>query len=153
MNGFHKNWKDLTSEIQENLIPEILKDISSVAEQILKDRIKKDIYGVYQPKEGAWVLGSTYRRREELIPLVVSEVRDKNTLFVTSLAEASESILKNSIFSENHNGAFLELLEKGDLGFWRKNFPRPAISNTEREYEKGNKIKAELNKSIKTRIG
>lgn len=118
----------------ESKLPEaLLTYVAPKVEKILSDFTYKNVYKVAnaagRPIKNRWVGGSTYRRRYALPKSIVSRVED-NTLFVTSNAEPSDSILGNRTWG-SLDGAFYDLLElKGSVlssfpisGM----FPRPVI--------------------------
>lgn len=146
------DWNSLVSAV-EATIPNILKkDVAPIAEKILRQHIEADIYGTYTPKLGAWVNGSTYQRRHVLENSVSSFI-DGDVLTVTSTATASPSVVKGYSFSSEEDGAFLKLLEKGKMGIWKNGFPRPAVSNTQKDFKSNGELRAAIQKGIKREIG
>lgn len=130
------------------LLDDILKaDIAPWAEDILRNRIQRDIYDVYTPKKNGWVTGmitgynkpmwgrqrATYQRRHDLPRLVYSTMPESGRLFITSAAQKRSSIYSTKNYPA-HPGSFLELLEgdsskhNGGMGVWAGGFPRPAVS-------------------------
>ena len=113
------DWESLTYQAQETLDWILRYDVRPIAEEILRQRIAADIYAAYTP--------SYYHRRHLLEQNVDSDLIAPGTLLVTSLADAGPSIVPGYNFEERYPGAFLELLEVGNMGFWRRSFPRPAV--------------------------
>lgn len=141
------DWETLTAAVEKRVPAILTKDVAPVAEEILRKHIKSDIYDVYTPKENGWVHGSTYQRRHILEDSIVAYVNG-DTLVVTSTATASPSVIYGWSFENRYAGAFLEMLETGNMGFWRKDFPRPAVSNAQKEIDKSDEITAAIQKGI-----
>ena len=148
----YDNWKDLVNAVQEGLNSVLKKDVAPVAKNILSEHIKTDIYDAYTPKENGWVkkvrgkqVRATYERRNDLIKEVYAGFENSHTLFVTSGAEANTPVLGK--FRE-HTGAFLELLESGNMGLWRGGFPRPAVSRAVADMKTNTKLEAAINDGI-----
>lgn len=119
-------------EIYGDLLERLENAFNSSLEQYLASRlkfhIKQNIYDVYQPKPGAWVNGTTYKRRSVLERNIWHEVNVDATkctvsLSITSIGQPNKSI----IFGMNPNspgsgydypGSFLEMLaaNKGHHG-------------------------------------
>lgn len=150
---YFSNWDELVNAINSKASEILEKDVAPVAEEILKEHIKSDIYDVYTPKEGGWVDGTTYQRRYVLEDGVKSTLEDSNTLLVTSTATASPSVFGDHSFDNKYDGSFLELLESGHMGIWRGGFPRPAVSNTEKDFKKNLEIKKAIKNATKREIG
>lgn len=152
-NELFSDWEELTTAISGK-ITEILKDnIAPVAEDILKKHIKSDIYDAYSPKENGWVNGTTYKRRHVLEDQITTLFQNENTILITSTATASPSILKGWSFHNRYPGAFLKMIEVGDMGIWRSGFPRPAVTNAQNEIDKNEAIKNAVKDGIKQKIG
>lgn len=131
----------------------LLDDIAPIAEEILREHIKSDIYGTYTPKPGAWVSGTTYQRRHVLETSIKSSMMSKNTMLVTGYATASKSVVNGWSFANKHPGAFLQMLESGNTGIWRGGFARPAVSNAQKEIDKSTQITSAIRNGIKREIG
>lgn len=152
------NWDDLLRAAEVAAAEILVQDVKPEAEQILSEHIESDIYAAYTPKPNGWVISSgngkwrraTYQRRYSLRN-IMSILDDKTTLLVTSNAKASPSVGRGSKFQHRQIGAFLQLLESDNLGLWRHGFPRPAISNTQREFNTGVRIPNAIQNGI-TRI-
>jgi len=86
----------------------------------LRERIAEDIYAIYTP--------AYYQRRHVLEQNVEGDLTNPGTLLVTSTADASPSVVPGYSFENRYPGAFLEMLEVGNMGFWRRHFPRPAVA-------------------------
>lgn len=131
--------------------------VAPVAKDILRKHINTDIYAAGttagRPREGAWIHGSTYRRRGNIGDAITSRLEDAETLFVTSTAPANTSIIKGSHFSNLSEGSFLQLLETGPWGIYKSGFPRPVIKNTQKEYDSSSEIKNAMKRGINDLIG
>ena len=150
---YFSDWESLVKSVNDKASEILEKDVAPIAEEILKEHIKSDIYDVYTPKENGWVDGKTYERRYVLGDGVKSTLEDSDTLLVTSTATASPSVFGDHSFDDKYDGAFLELLESGHMGIWKSGFPRPAVSNTEKDFETNSEIKEAIANGIKREIG
>lgn len=126
-----------------------IDQVAAKVEEILKKHIASDIYGRSYKSEGAWVNGTTYQNRNNIENMVKSEMEDENTLVVTSTEGASESISRIKKFSNGEDGAFLQLLESGNMGFVKKGFSRPAVTNAQREVDNNPSIRALIDRGMK----
>ncbi|MCL1953013.1 MAG: hypothetical protein FWF60_09325 [Oscillospiraceae bacterium] len=129
------------AQAQETLDCILLRDVSPIAEKILKERIAEDIYAAYTP--------AYYKRRHVLEQNVESDLTSAGTLFVTSTANAAPSIVPGYSFENRYPGAFLEMLEVGNMGFWRKHFPRPAVAMAQGVIDKSAEIKRAITDGIR----
>jgi len=134
------DWDALVAQAQTKLDQVLQHDVSPVAEEILKDRIATDIYAAYTP--------AYYQRRHVLEQNITGELTKPGTLLVTSTADASPSFLKGYSFENRYPGAFLEMLEVGNMGFWRKDFPRPAVCRAQEEFVRSSEIKRSIESGI-----
>lgn len=150
---FFSDWESLVSAVDAKATQILQRDVAPVAEDILKKHIKSDIYDVYTPKTNGWVNGTTYQRRHALEQAVTTIVQDKHTILVTSTATASPAVLSGWSFHNRYPGAFLKLLEVGDMGIWRGGFPRPAVTNTQNEIDTSQEIKSAIQNGIQREIG
>lgn len=153
---FFSDWDELTKAVNKKCEVILKKYVAPVAEEIFKKHIQSDIYDVYQPIPNAWVGGTTYRRRhilEKRIKVEISSNESEAELFITSTAPASESVVKGYRFKERYDGAFLKLIESGNMGIWRKGFPRPAVSNTQMEFDNGKDVQNAMLIGINNEIG
>ncbi|MGN1154787.1 MAG: hypothetical protein ACI4TK_01275 [Agathobacter sp.] len=130
----YDDWDSLVEAADKKVTRILKQDVAPVVEEIVKSHIQSDIYYAYSPQPGAWINGTTYQRRHILENGVYSTV-ENDTLFTTSNATASPSIIKGYSFRNRYPGAFLKLLEIGNMGIWRKGFPRPAVSNAQIEID------------------
>lgn len=159
---FFSDWESLVSAVDAKATQILQRDVAPVAEDILKKHIKSDIYDVYTPKENGWVLKAettasgrdkyvriTYQRRNDLIDAVSSRMMGKHTLFISSNAKVNTSLFGTF---QHHEGAFLELLESGNMGLWRGGFPRPAVTNTQNEIDTSHEIKSAIQNGIQREI-
>lgn len=114
----------------------LMNDVAPVAIDILLSHIRKDIYDAYQP--------SFYKRRYSLLSEgnIMYKMIDDNTLFVTSTAQPNG---KRGF----EPGGFLQMLEEGNLGWWKQGFARPAISNAQKEIDSSAKITSAINRGRK----
>lgn len=147
------DWESLISAVDAKASKILKTDVAPIAEDILKEHIKSDIYDVYTPIENGWVNGTTYKRRHILEGAVTTIVQDKNTILITSTATASPAVVSGWSFHNRYPGAFLKLLEVGNMGIWNGGFPRPAVSNTQKEFDTSQKIKSAIQKGIQREIG
>ena len=150
---FFSDWESLVSAVDAKATQILQRDVAPVAEDILKKHIKSDIYDVYTPKSNGWVNGTTYQRRHALEQAVTTIVQDKHTILVTSTATASPAVLSGWSFHNRYPGAFLKLLEVGNMGIWRGGFPRPAVTNTQNEIDTSQEIKSAIQNGIQREIG
>lgn len=145
MSNMAGDWESLVLQAQENLDWILRHDVSPIAEDIMRERIEADIYAVYTP--------SYYQRRHVLEDNVVGYLLEPGMLLVTSTADASPSIIPGYTFENRYPGAFLEMLEVGNMGFWRRNFPRPAVfmarGSIERSPEIRNAVKAGIEREFR----
>lgn len=132
------DWESLVAAV-ESQFPAILEGyVKPVAEQVVLRHIFSDIYGATAPKAGAWVNGTTYGRRYSLLSEgnMYHELQDGgSTLMVTSNAAPSPAIVPGYSFHNRRPGAFLQLLESGNLGINKRGFPRPAITNAQNDID------------------
>lgn len=137
---YYESIDELYDAVDEKLNTILEKDVAPIVEDILRQFIRKDIYEAYTPKPGRWVSGSTYDRRYDLEGSVYSIVSGDNSLLVTSNATASKPVVKGSVFRHRRPGAFLELLESGNMGIWRSGFARPAVSNAQENIKNNSRV-------------
>ena len=135
------DWAILTEQAQDTLDCILLCDVSPIAEKILKERIAEDIYAAYTP--------AYYQRRHVLEQSVEGDITSPGTLLVTSTANASPFLLKGYSFENRYPGAFLELLEVGNMGFWRKDFPRPAVAMAQEIIDRSAEIQRAITDGIR----
>ena len=150
------NWKDLVAAVNGECRA-ILEDyVAPVGKQILKTRIRRDIYGAYRPVKGGYFAGvrytRAYQRRHVLEENIMHIMDNPNTMTITSRAPANTPLLPGYRFQNRYPGAFLQMLENGNMGLWRKGFPRPAVSNTEAQFATDSKIQNAIKRGIKGRI-
>lgn len=121
----------------------LLHDVAPVATEILLKHIEKDIYNAYSP--------SFYTRRYSLVSdgNIYTKMIDDNTLFITSVAQPNKP---HTGWSSQGPGSFLQMLEEGNMGWWKKGFARPAISNAQHEVDNSQKIIQAINRG-KKRLG
>lgn len=150
---FFSDWESLVSAADAKATQILQRDVAPVAEDILKKHIKSDIYDVYTPKPNGWVNGTTYQRRHTLEQAVTTIAQDTHTILVTSTATASPAVLSGWSFHNRYPGAFLKLLEVGNMGIWRGGFPRPAVTNTQNEIDTSQEIKSAIKNGIQREIG
>ena len=153
---YYSDFESLTQSI-EKIIPEILKeDVAPVAENILKKNVKEKIYDAYTPKPNGWVkdtgnwfIRMTYRRRNDIETGVYSRFMSNHTLFVSSEAKANTPVIGSFIESE---GAFLKLLESGNMGLWKGGFSRPAVGQTQKDFSTSKDIEKSIRRGITKKI-
>ena len=133
--AIYGDWDSLVAAAEEKISIILKQDVAPIVEEIVQSHIQSDIYYAYSPRPGAWIKGSTYQRRHTLENNISSSLLDGETLFVTSTATASPSVVKGYRFQNRYAGAFLKMLESGNTGIWRRGFPRPAITNAQTEID------------------
>lgn len=116
----------------------LMEYVAPVVEDILRKHIESDVYGAYGP--------SVYQRRMSLVNNIRSQMISDNELLVTSIAQPNKPA---NGWHSSGDGAFLYMLEAGDLGWWRKGFPRPAISNAQREVDSSTAVESAKRNGIK----
>ena len=125
------------------------KYVQPVIEKILLQHIQSDIYGAYSPKQYAWIGGQTYRRRGSLLSrMALYHEINGSTIVVTSAAEP-EDLLGSGV---SGYGAFLAILENGNMGFWSRatgrSLPRPALSAAQEEVDNSSEIEEAAQRGI-----
>lgn len=149
----YSDWSSLINGM--NAVCKIIlsEDVAPVATEILKRHIEQDIYGAYTPAENGWVGGQTYERRNSLLnsPFHKRFV-GKNEILITSSARPSPPVIKGSVFEYRQPGAFLEMIERGNMGIWKKGFPRPAVSNAQNEINNSSEILRVIEHGISIRF-
>jgi len=135
------DWETLVTQAQETLDCILLCDVSPVAEKILREHIAEDIYAAYTP--------AYYQRRHVLEQSVEGDLTGPGTLFVTSTANASPSLVPGYSFENRYPGAFLEMLEVGNMGFWRRHFPRPAVTMAQGAIDRSVEIRSAIEDGIR----
>lgn len=135
-----------------------LEDISPSIEDILRRRIKSVVYVGGEPHDGAWLKNTTYERSYNLLDEISSEIIEDSgrvILRVTSDAEPSDPIVKGCVFEAEEPGAFLRMIENGDMGFLKAEkhgYPRPVITRARDDvYRKFSKKK--INALVQERLG
>lgn len=143
----YTSFNGLKAGIDRDLKVILERDVAPIMEEILREHIESDIYGVYTPEEGAWVNGTTYQRRHTLSAGVMHFFNKReNQINVTSNVTASPAVVTGYSFHNRRPGVFLQMLENGDMGFlWRSprvmsTFPRPALSNAQEEINNNPRI-------------
>jgi len=139
------DWESLVAQAQETMDCILLCDVSPVAEKILRERIAEDIYAAYSP--------AYYQSRHVLEKSVESDLTGPGTLLVTSTADASPSVVPGYSFENRYPGAFLEMLEVGNMGFWRRHFPRPAVTMAQGIIGSNSEIRHAIEDGIKREFG
>ena len=134
------DWEVLVAQAQAKLDHVLQNDVAPVAEKILLERIAEDIYAAYAP--------AYYQRRHALERTVISYIESGHTLMTTSAASASKSVVPGYSFENRYPGAFLEMLEVGNMGFWRRDFPRPAVAMAQGVIDKSAEIKRAIEAGI-----
>lgn len=117
----------------------ILMDyVAPVVEDILRKHIREDVYGAYSPTQ--------YVRRGSLTGTITSKMIADNELLVTATSQPNAPAHG---WASSGEGAFLYMLEVGDLGWWRKGFPRPAIANAQKEVDESAAVERAKKAGIK----
>lgn len=149
----YETWEDLVSAVEGSISDILMTDVAPVAEDILRKHIESDIYGAYSPKSGGWFAGvyyeSPYPRRHVLENSIRSEMENATSMMVTSYASAGPSLVPGYHFANRYGGSFLQMLEVGNMGIWRKGFPRPAVANAQKEIDNSAKIQSAIRNGIK----
>ena len=150
------SWEALTEVVKQRCATILDKSVAPIAKDIVRKHIETDIYGAYTPKENGWVSSdgtpTTYKRRRLLLKrgAIYHKFSAADEIMVTSNVTASPAIVKGWSFRNRYPGAFLKLLETGNMGIWRGGFPRPAIGNAQKEIDRSSEIsrviRQELNK-------
>lgn len=152
----YNSYEDLVSSLESEL-SKVLEDyVTPVMTDILKRHIYTDIYQAYRPIRGGWVNGSTYQRRYHLPDSLYSIIRPNGdgVMAIVTSDESFTPIVKGYRFNNNYNpGAFLEMLEKGNMGIWKHGFPRPAVSNAQKEIDTSSEIKEAVKKGLNAIFG
>ena len=143
----YSSWEQLTSAAQKKCADILQRDVATIAKEILKRHIISDIYNAYTPKHDGWVLyrggkwqRTTYARRHVLENSLYGVLSAPDELLITSRAAPAKSIVAESKFNNSVPGAFVKLLESGNIGLWCGGFPRPAVSNAQKEIDKSSEI-------------
>lgn len=131
----YEDWDSLIAAAEKNISVILKNDVAPITEEIVKSHIQSDIYYTYTPRAGRWVDGNTYQRRHVLEDSINSTFVSKGVLLTTSTATASAPILNGHSFTNRYPGAFLKMLENGNMGIWKSGFPRPVISNAQLEID------------------
>lgn len=116
----------------------LMEYVAPVVEEILRKHIASDIYGAYSP--------NVYDRRMSLMNSIKSQMISDSELLVTAIAQPNKPAHG---WHSSGDGAFLHMLETGNLGWWRKGFPRPAISNAQREVDSSSAVERAKRTGIK----
>lgn len=112
--------------------------VAPVVEEILRKHIQEDVYGAYSP--------TLYVRRGSLTSTITSRMIADDELLVTATSQPNAPAHG---WASSGEGAFLYMLEVGDLGWWRKGFPRPAISNAQKEVDESAAVEQAKKAGIK----
>lgn len=150
----YTSFNALKNGINNDLKLILERDVAPIMEDILKEHIQSDIYDVYTPKEGAWVSGSTYQRRNDIASGVTHFFNKReNTVMVTSTTTASPAIRRGYSFHNRRPGVFLQMLGGGSMGFLDKtsagkSFPRPALAKAQFEIETSGKVYAAIRRGL-----
>ncbi len=145
--AYHNNIVSLLIEANAKATKILNQDMLPVGKEVFKQHIQKDIYDTYAPKKGAWVNGSTYARRYDLLNIGTINLGN-NTIMLTNFSSPSSPIIKGWSFKHNGAGSFLKLLENGNMGIWKRGFPRPAVSNTQKDFDSNEKLNNAIQKGI-----
>lgn len=152
--AIHNTYEGLCTEAQNRCRRILEQYVAPVATDIVRKHIQKDIYDAYTPKEGAWVSGSTYQRRKELLKTGIADgglytsIIAPDEILITSDTHAGKSIVRGYRFVTDYPGAFLEFFEQDNFGVWRKGFPRPAVSNAQKEINRSGAISDAIKRGI-----
>lgn len=155
-NKHFDSWDTLTEAVQHRCKTILDKDVAPIAKKIVRNHIETDIYGVYTPRDLGWVdsnwLRATYERRYSLLKrgaIYHKFTTDKSDeIMITSDAKASPAVVKGWSFRHRYAGAFLKLLETGNMGIWSGGFPRPAIGNAQKEINRSSEIRRVIQQGL-----
>lgn len=150
--AFHNNLASLLTEANAKTFKILNQDVLPVGREIFKQHIQKDIYDAYTPQQGAWINGSAYTRRYDLLNIGTIHLGN-NTIMLTNFSSPSPPIIKGWSFKHSGAGSFLKLLESGNMGIWKKGFPRPAVSNTQKDFDSNGKLNNAIQKGIQREFG
>ena len=150
--AYHNNFASLLIETNAKAAKILNQDMLPVAQEIFKKHIQSDIYDVYSPRNGAWVNGSTYARRYSLLNVGTIHLGN-NTVMLTNFSSPSPPIVKGWSFKHSGAGSFLKLLEDGNMGIWKRGFPRPAVTNTQKDFETNNNLNRAILNGIQREFG
>ena len=145
MENHASGWAQLTAQAQKKLGNVLRQDAAPVAERVMRESIEAEIYAAYVP--------SYYQRRRRLGAMVFSTVSGDETLFVTSAETASPALVPGYSFDNRYPGAFLEMLEAGNMGFWRRDFPRPAVRAAQEEIDRGRDVDRAIRDGLMREFG
>lgn len=134
------DWETLVWQAQANLDLILQHDVAPIAKDILKERIEVDIYDAYTP--------AYYERRHVLEQGVESDLLASGILLVTSTAAANDSLVPGYAFENRYLGAFLEMLEVGNMGFWRRSFPRKAVFMAQGIIERSSEVRRAIEAGV-----
>lgn len=149
----YNDWPSLIKGINAVCKLILSEDVAPVATEILKRHIEHDIYGAYTPIENGWVGGQTYNRRGSLLTSPFHKrFVGSNEILITSSARPSPPVVKGSVFEYRQPGAFLEMIERGNMGIWKKGFPRPAVSKAQEEINNSSEILRSIEHGINIRF-
>ena len=149
-----EDWDLLTDAVQSRCATILDKKVAPIAKNIVRKHIQTDIYDVYTPKENGWVLSdgspTTYKRRYLLLKngAIYHTFSKSDEIMITSNVTASPAVVKGWSFRNRYPGAFLKLLETGNMGVWHGGFPRPAIGNAQKEIDKSLQIRSVISQEL-----
>lgn len=149
----YDDWDGLADAAQKACEDILTEHVVPVMQEILKRHIQTDIYDAYTPIDHYTFGGKIYegyKRRHILERSMYWEIqgRNRDTAMVTSTAKANKPIVKGYSFHNRRPGAFLKMLEGEKRGIWKNGFPRPAISNAQREIDKSKEIERAIQAGI-----
>ena len=145
------NIGSLFAEAQIIIDDMLQNEISTWAQEILRQRIVKDIYEAYTPKPNGWVSPqwgtftyyggrdwrrATYPRRYSLLQHITGYPVAPGEILVTSTARISPPIRGSKVYPQ-HDGDLLQLIEGERHGLWAGGFPRPAVGIAQYHINKG----------------
>lgn len=144
------SWEELCEAAQGRCKDILNRDVAPVAKDIVKKHIQKDIYDAYALIPNGWIGGQTYQRRHVLENSIYHKFtsNDGDEIIITSNGRPSDPVVKHSVFDSSVPGAFFLMLEVGDMGFWRKGFPRPAIGNAQKKIDHSPDIRAAIQSGL-----
>lgn len=154
MSRNYDNWEELTEAAQQRCKRILDKEVAPIAKEIVRKHIQSDIYDAYTPLPDGWVDSrgrpSTYKRRYLWFKRgsIYHSFLSQDEILITSNANASPAIVKGWSFRNRYPGAFLKMIETGNMGIWSHGFPRPAIHNAQTEIDKSRRIEQAINNAL-----
>jgi hypothetical protein len=84
---------------------------------------------------------------------IISYIENGDTLLTTGAASASTARGPRDAFENRDPGAFLEMLEVGNMGFWRRSVPRPAVAMAQGVIDSSAEVRRAIEAGVKRAFG